>query len=260
MTKEDNLNSFLSLGYFLDYKNEDVSFDFSEIPILKEELSLLSEQDLFLECKKRWFTTFEKLYERGNHVVPISGGLDSRAILATLLEFVSADKIATYTFGTPGTYDYEIGKLVAKKIGTNHTQFSFNDYVFSTEKEIEVSKRIDHQTFLFHHPPIEKIENMFKNDFIWSGYILDVLAGSYYSSGESDFILAKKNTFDKDSFNKSIILSKPNTNIHLNYEPPNLLLDPEILSYKEQITLVNRQLKNTAPHILYKGFTYKIPV
>lgn len=261
MEKIDNLNSFLSLGYFLDYKNPDISFDLSNIPQLKKELSKLSEEELLIECKKRWYQTFEQLYEKGEHLVPLSGGLDSRAILATLLEFVEADKISTYTFGTPGTYDYEIGKLIADKTGTRHSQFSFNDYVFSTEKEIEVSKRIDHQTFLFHHAPLEELDKLYKDYFVWSGYILDVIAGSYLPKELFDNIdNVKLNTFIKDSFNKSITLTTPDAKVFFNYDAPEKILAAEILSFNEQINLINRQLKNTAPHILYKDFTYKIPV
>jgi len=80
-----------------------------------------------------------KLFISGKkHVVPISGGLDSRAILASLLKFTEAANIYTYTFGTPSTFDYEIGNLIAKETGTMHTSFPLNDYIFSNNGEINL--------------------------------------------------------------------------------------------------------------------------
>ena len=53
-------------------------------------------------------------------VVPISGGLDSRAILAAVLESRSASDIHTVTYGVPGTLDFELGRVVADAAGTRH--------------------------------------------------------------------------------------------------------------------------------------------
>jgi asparagine synthetase B (glutamine-hydrolysing) len=63
-------------------------------------------------------------------LLPLSGGYDSRLILAFLLEIVPADRIIAYTFGQQGTYDFKIGKKIAKKFGIRHFEFplSINDY------------------------------------------------------------------------------------------------------------------------------------
>ena len=54
---------------------------------------------------------------RNIHVVPLSGGLDSRIILGGLLKKGLKDSIITITFGTPGTLDYDIGIHIAKQLG-----------------------------------------------------------------------------------------------------------------------------------------------
>lgn len=41
-----------------------------------------------------------------NHIVPLSGGLDSRAVLAGLIGAGLRDRITTATFGISGTYDF----------------------------------------------------------------------------------------------------------------------------------------------------------
>jgi hypothetical protein len=63
-------------------------------------------------------------------LLPLSGGYDSRLILAFLLEIVPANRIIAYTFGQKGTYDFKIGKKIAKIFGIRHFEFplGIDDY------------------------------------------------------------------------------------------------------------------------------------
>lgn len=95
-----NLNSFLKLGYFIKYRNEEFLLDFSHID--RSKYRDYSEDELvkigtakFMDAIANEFRTDQQ------HVIPLSGGLDSRAILAALLKFTPASHIKTYTFGTP---------------------------------------------------------------------------------------------------------------------------------------------------------------
>ena len=108
-----NLNSFLKFGYFLDYKNSNYSFDFSNIN--KNKYKDFTEEKLINIGIKLWKNAIRNQFdEKEMNVVPLSGGLDSRAILATLSEITDPSKIYTYTFGSPGTWDFEIGNYIAK--------------------------------------------------------------------------------------------------------------------------------------------------
>ena len=49
------------------------------------------------------------------HYIPLSGGLDSRALLAAAME--AGAEVETLTFGMPGTMDYEDGNRVARAVG-----------------------------------------------------------------------------------------------------------------------------------------------
>lgn len=256
MEKDSNIHSFLSLGYFMDFSNSETSYDFTCIPELKDQLSELDKADLFYECKNRWYNVFQRLYTEGNHLVPISGGLDSRAVLATLLEFIEADRISTYTFGTPGSYDYEIGRSIAAKVGTKHKQFSFEQYEFSIEKEIEVSQLTSHQTFLFHHPPLDIIQELYPDHFIWSGFMLDWIAGSHMPIVKTNNIeIAIANNLERDRFVKSIRISDEHK---INYEVTSFI-DSSYLSYEEQVEGLNRYPKYIAPNILYRNQEFKLP-
>jgi hypothetical protein len=254
-----NLHSFLHLGYFLDYTNPTFDIDLSNLNTIKNELEFLSEPELLEQANKVWFSTFERLYEEGVNVVPISGGLDSRAILATLLHFTDAQNIKTYTFGTPGTYDYDIGKYLANKIGTKHKMFPFNKYEFTTDKEIEVSKRINHQTFLFHHPPLEILDDIYGNDIVWSGCILDWLAGtSLFEKPANSLEGAKQNVFFKEKFVKSVDLCIDSDSFE-DLLSSDSILDSSILSFEEQLQAKNHVVKDATPHIIYNNLQYKVP-
>ncbi len=90
------------------------------------------------EARKQFHNLFQQSIEkRVAHLpvtepilLPLSGGYDSRLILAFLLEIVPANRIIAYTFGQQGTYDFKIGKKIAKKFGIRHFEFplSINDY------------------------------------------------------------------------------------------------------------------------------------
>lgn len=53
-------------------------------------------------------------------IVPLSGGLDSRAILGALIDAGLRDQITAVTLETPGTRDNVIGICVAKRIVVRH--------------------------------------------------------------------------------------------------------------------------------------------
>jgi asparagine synthetase B (glutamine-hydrolysing) len=52
------------------------------------------------------------------YVIPLSGGWDSRLILAVLRE--RTDKIVTITLGCPGQLDYELGGRVTEAAQVDH--------------------------------------------------------------------------------------------------------------------------------------------
>jgi len=253
-----NLNSFLKFGYFLDYKNPNYKIDLSGID--KEKYKDATENELIDIGIKLWKEAIQKQFNPNEkHVVPLSGGLDSRAILAALLEFTEAKNIYTYTFGTPGTLDYDIGNMVAKKVGTNHTKFPLTEHKYTIEEEIDISKRIDYQTVLFHHPPVWELVKKFSNCCIWSGFMGDPIAGSHIQDAPSTNIKYAKDIFKKKNrYVSSIDL----TNIKFK-DSNGLISSAECNKYKltldEQLDFENRQLKYIAPHVLMKGFKYKTP-
>lgn len=255
MTKQ-NLNSFLKLGYFLDYKNEVININL--LNINKEKFQYIGEQELIELGSKLWKESISKNFETNQkHLVPISGGLDSRAILAGLLEHTEAKNIYTYTFGTPNTLDYDVGSYVAKKLGTNHTSFDLTQYIYNQEELEDISKRVDFQTILFHHAPVWEVDKKFADCQNWCGFMGDPLAGSKLTNEPSTSLeLAKKQFIKKNTYVRSMDLTN---GIDFEGLVECDLIDEFSLTLDEQLDFQNRQTKYIAPHVLMRGYEYKTP-
>lgn len=253
--EQHDIESFLKLGYFLNYENPVYSFDYSRVN--KSFYKDISLEELIDLGEMYFINSIDKLFvENDKHVVPISGGLDSRAILAALLEFTETKNIYTYTFGTSGTLDYEIGNMIAAAVGTNHTSFSLTDYSYTMEELIDISNRISHQTILFHHAPVWELDKLYKGYTIWSGFLGGEITDSKYASYKST--ISPKQTFiNKERYQKKVNLTGKSNDLillsQLTYKSNKYISDLEILDYE------NRQRKFIAPHVLMDGFKYNTP-
>jgi hypothetical protein len=252
-----NLNSFLIFGYFLDYNDNNYLIDittggenrFKNIP--RDGLVDLGI-DLWKSIIQELFTSNEE------HVVPISGGLDSRAILAGLSEFTDASNIHTFTFGTPGTYDYDIGNQVASSFGTRHTSFDLTKHHYNMIDLLKISVRTNHQSIPFHQPPISVLDELFSDHNVWSGYMGDPIAGSHLLKPPSiNVVEAKQRFIDNNRF----VVSTNLLSIDENEMFPLIQYKDKVstLSMDEILDFYNRQIKYIAPHVLIKGFKYKLP-
>lgn len=252
-----NLNSFLKLGYFLNYQNPNIKVDFSLID--KNKYKDLSENELIGLGKQLWKESIQKQFiSNEKHVVPLSGGLDSRAILATLLEFTEARNIYTYTYGTPKTMDYEIGNSIAKIAGTNHSRFPLTEYKYSLREELDFAKRTDNQSILFLHPPVFEVDRLFAGNVIWSGVVIDVLFGRHQHQQKADnWEEAKRNSINENTFVNSMCLTNINDTEYFKY----ISIDKgneNCFPLEHTIDLMNRQIKYVAPQVLIKGHNYKL--
>lgn len=252
-----NIASFLTLGYFLDYSNP--HFNINTFCIDKKKYKNIDEGTLIKTGSKLWFNAISETFDiNKEHVVPLSGGLDSRAILAGLLEHTEAGNIRTYTFGIPGALDYEIGNYVAKKCGTKHIKFNLNNHVYRQDELEDISKRVRQQTILFHHCPVWDADKLYKGCVVWSGFMGDPLAGSHLQTEPSKSLEeAKKIFIKKNRYVKSIELKKETTGFSdlINCE----LIDLNLLTLDEQLDFQNRQIKYIVPHVLMEGYAYKTP-
>ena len=171
---QEYLRFFLTYGYFPKKATQTVQFNNYSF-----EYDNCSIDELGIEASKLFHENIDNLYKSNEkHLVPLSGGFDSRAILATLLKFTEAKNIYSYSFGAKDTLDYEIGRDLAQKLGVNHISFDLQSYHYSLEDLLYQSSAVNKQTFLFHNPPLEAVDTLFNEFTIWSGIVGDIVAGS----------------------------------------------------------------------------------
>ncbi|MEX2343368.1 MAG: asparagine synthase-related protein [Steroidobacteraceae bacterium] len=251
------MSSFLWSGYFLDYRSTRINIDTSGIT--KKRYEKVPRQELIELGAVLFRESIASRFDiNKDHVVPLSGGLDSRAILAGLLEHTEARNIHTYTFGTPGTLDYDIGNFVAGQLGTDHTSFDLTRHVYKQEELEDISRRVDRQTILFHHAPVWEVAKKFCGCVSWSGFLGDPLTGSHLLDRPSESMPEAKARFiERNRYVKSVDLRAKNANLADFVQCE--LIGKETLTLDEQLDFNNRQTKFVAPHVLMQGFEYELP-
>jgi len=256
---ELRINSFLRFGYFCDYDKQLAPIDFSRID--KDSHEDVSWEDLVKLGVEKLNETFTELWQEGRqHVVPLSGGLDSRLILGALLEHTSANELCTYTYGLTGSYDFEISNSIAKRIGTQHLPIRLDEFAYSIQNEYLSAKRTDCQGVLFHHPPFEILDDHFPSGLFWSGYVGDAIAGSYLRSKPSTTLReAQLRHLQSRVFVRSIKLHRCTDEDFLAcmYEDH---IDPEVLTLDEQVLFSEAATKFTAPLVLFSGYEFVTPL
>lgn len=195
-----------------------------------------------------------------NVLVPLSGGLDSRTLLGLLLEHLSPHEIQTYTYGIPGTHDFEIGNAVAQRAGTQHVSIDLRSMEFTYDRLLETARLTDANTSLF-HPYVwtEVIRRFGKNNVVWSGFTGDGLGGSFYRPEQTDTSQAVRRFLHEASRH---LTWYSNSSTAINHAIPLVTTDTKydnVLTRWEAIWFENHVERYTAHHIFMNELTYEIP-
>jgi asparagine synthase (glutamine-hydrolysing) len=121
-------------------------------------------------------------------IIPLSGGLDSRAIFAEAYETIGPDNILLYTVGKHNTQDIEIAKNISKRFGVEHALcylpsednkiYSEMDWSQYFRKKIKINNGLTE--ILPGDAPVENLLNMSAfSDSIISGYMGGELFASH---------------------------------------------------------------------------------
>lgn len=181
----------------------------------------------------------------GLQVVPLSGGLDSRLILAYLLDAGLGSQTIAVTYGTPGTLDYELAKEVTKAADVRHEVVDLSALLLDEHSLCENAKLGAAWTNL-----ISSYYNRMWRDLVgeatyWSGYLGDPIAGSHFKPSflKLDFAQSKRvfATFNRWTRADGITLTHPDFDLIRVLPSEPLIDDPGLVTFPEQLDFCIRQ-------------------
>lgn len=111
-------------------------------------------------------------------VIPVSGGLDSRLLLAEYISKYGADRIKTVTFGVPDSLDSILPLQLAKEFGLSYHFINLFEQNFTEESLVDFARKNSNPTSL-----VEAYcnhltrENFSQEDLFVSGFFGDPVAG-----------------------------------------------------------------------------------
>jgi asparagine synthetase B (glutamine-hydrolysing) len=267
MNQLDTIATFLHFGYLPRFSQHQLDFlgDYQRWRELKVFLSQKQSSDLIKEGVAILRRTFRDALDRktsGLHVLPLSGGLDSRAILGGLLENLNTNEILAVTYGTPGTWDYEIGRHVARSAGVRSESIDLtsHDWQWDADSILEIASRLESPTWLLDVYVNHRIPQRYGSDCLyWSGFMGEALTGAHLPPKESKSWEQAISFFvGWNKFSRSLKLTPPGF-IPRNTLPTTPWIDREILGYDEQLDFGIRQLCLIRHIVLPAGYDYRTP-
>lgn len=181
--------------------------------------------------------------------IPLSGGLDSRALLAAALE-AGAD-IETLTFGVPGSMDYEYGNCVSKVAGSRHRNLNLLDHLPDTTALVEAVRNGGRWTYTFDVYFNRLLtEQMGISPIVLNGFLGDPVAGAHYKPQLSDDSRVVKAFIDSQKFTRKADLCQPES--ILEESPLTMNCVPEVLGLTayERLDFAIRQVGAIQPIVI----------
>ncbi len=191
-------------------------------------------------------------------VVPLSGGIDSRFLLAMLLEGGLRERIVAVTFGIPGTLDFEIAARVARAARVRHEALDLREEP-PTRAQLLAAARLAPWSFLFEVHYNQLVFQRFgRTATYWSGILANAMAGADLTVACPDWASAVR-TFARDTrLVRSIDLSPPGFRPE-SALPAGPILADSCLTYFEQLYLFVRYPGRNDPAMLSRAHDVRAP-
>ncbi len=201
----------------------------------------------------------ESEYNNEMHVVPLSGGLDSRAILAGLLEYLPTSNIITVTYGWKGTLDFEIGRKISKVAGVKNISVDTSKFTWDTEKLVAACKQTEWDCFST-VAYVHSYLGFGRDNIYWTGFMGDPLVGGHLPNKPSySWKEAMDKFVDKHIINTINLQPSYNAISPYHYLPQEPLVDKSLLGYDEQFDLGLRQAILISRGRFCNGYDWKAP-
>lgn len=192
------------------------------------------------------------------HYIPLSGGLDSRALLAAAME--AGAEVETLTFGMPGTMDYEYGNRVALAVGCRHQSLNLQDHLPDTAALVDAVRNGGQWTYTFDAYFNRLLARQMGSDpIILQGFVGGEVTGAHYKPHVPDDRRAVKAFVDSQQYTRVLPLTRPED------EPatwlPSIDAIPEIpgLMAYERLDFCIRQVGAIRPILIYPTADVRTP-
>ena len=173
-----------SMGPYCYYKlsgGAPIEVKYNEMQWHEEEITPGEAHRQIAERLEDSFIALTRGFDR--FLIPLSGGRDSRYLLGLALKHYNPNQISAFTMGQAGTYDFEIGCRLARRLGLKLHSLQFRP---RTHFENVVEPATYYKNGLINHavqtpgPFFESVLGADTGVLILSGYIGDlVLASSH---------------------------------------------------------------------------------
>ena len=263
--KQDKINSFLHYGYVTNVESYSstlegwLGLDRSEVQSLHHRWKQAAAGEIVEEGVSRIQTLIQSPPPDSN-CVPLSGGLDSRAVLGGLLGHISADDLSAIVCGMPGTRDFEIGSDVAESLGLELETVDLSELFWTTEDLIELADAIGTPITLFSANMYAQILCRGGNKRrYWSGFIGGELAGAHFPDAsisswqDARSLYARENRYSDTRF-----LTSPSF-YPKEVLPESSFIEVELVNPYEQLDFAVRQRDFIRPHVLLDGYEIQAP-
>lgn len=224
MDIKEFINTYLWFGYIPP----------KEVPIwLDECITTENKGELYTpeEVASRFDKLFDKLLSKHpaeKHIIPLSGGWDSRLILGGLLERLEAQQIETVTFGVPGQLDFDIGIEIAKRAGVKHHVFDLKTVDFTWDNILDSVKKSP-WTYTpdgyFNQKSFELVNDHHVK--FWSGFLGDAVNGGHTSKNKQDLSQVLKDFVYKERMSRNSQLVQSDYEAHIRRPTKTLKIEPE---------------------------------
>lgn len=268
MTESDPVSAYLHFGYLPLCTTDSHSFLASLFDSEdREDFSSVRTPAKLIESgvnrlRRAFRNAVSGIGDRKEHVLPLSGGLDSRAILGGLLENLESSQIQAVTFGTPGTWDYEIGRQVARDAGVRCESLDLTgeNWHWNTAALVRTARQMERPVWVFDAYVNRGIPERFGGDQVyWSGFMGDPLAGSHLPTEDSvTWEQAKARFVERNQFSGSPALRPPGFE-PADHLPATPFMESDKLCYDEQLDFAIRQQCWIRHIVLPAGYEYRTP-
>lgn len=147
-----------------------------DVDVENEDAAAETFHQMFREALEKRLSSFS---ESEKFLIPLSGGLDSRYVLGTALELFPPSRIVAMTFGQVGSYDFDIGRLVAKTVGVRHIAYPLTPENYTDEALVNNCRDTDGQISFTTEAPVEIFRDFAQYGMVTlSGYVGDAIMGN----------------------------------------------------------------------------------